>query len=680
MTHPPARAPLPRPPNRAPAALLAGLTAEQAEAVRHGAGPLLLVAGPGTGKTRTLTHRVAHLLATGRAAARGILAVTFTVRAADELRLRLTDLLGEPAARGVTAATFHSVCARLLREHAALFGRTDAYTIYDQADVRRVIEWLLTDRGLPDIQRAVAAGGRPPASELETEIALAKSRLHTPDDYRETAQHPTAELAAAVWRASEAELRRCNAFGFDDLLVCAVRLLAEHPYRLAHVRRRWRWLLVDEMQDTNEAQAALVHMLAGPDGNVTVAGDDDQSIYTFRSADPRNILRFGDRYPEHRRIVLARNFRSRAEILTAAAACIAHNPRRAPKQLVAVRGSGGRVITRGFARDRDEAAWVAGLVADALAAGTPPGEVLVLARTAYATAPVQVALAAAGIPHRVLGSLGLYERAEVRDALAHLALLANPADAHAFRRAVGSPRRGVGAATASRIVAAAREQHGGDLITASARAQTIAGLRSPAVPDRLAGFGAGLEAVRVQWLAGRSLEHVVVATVTLEGGLVAHHEARRDRSQRPEERRDGERVLEDLRSLCRAAQAYAEQLGAGATLTGFLEHAAGLHAEEVRPGEDRRITVSTIHRAKGAEAALVVLLACEEQLLPSWRALQSPDPEALAEERRLFYVAATRAKDRLVITRAHARAGRATGGPSRFLAEAGLLAPPALAA
>jgi DNA helicase-2/ATP-dependent DNA helicase PcrA len=671
----------PRPPDGGPDALLADLTPDQAQAVRHGPGPLLIVAGPGTGKTRTLTHRVAHLLTTGQAAAREILAVTFSVRAAGELRLRLTDLLGEPAARGVTAATFHSVCARLLREHAGLFGRTDAYTIYDQADLRRVIEWLLADGRHADIQQALARCGQPPAGELETELALAKSRLHTPDSYRRAASHRAGELVAAVWGAVEAELCRSNAWGFDDLLVCAVRLLAEHPHRLAHVRARWRWLVVDEMQDTNEAQAALVHLLAGPAGNLTCVGDDDQAIYRFRCADPRNILAFGERYPQHRRIVLARNFRSRAEILAAAGACIAHNPERAAKQLTAARGGGGRVITRGFAHERDEAAWVAGLIADALAAGTPPGEVLVLARTAYATGPTQAALAAAGIPHRVLGSLGLYERAEVRDALAHLALLANPADAQAFRRAVQAPRRGVGAATAARVVAAAREHHGGDLIAASAHAHTLADVRSHAARDRLAAFGDGLEAVRAQWRAGRSLAHVVVATVTLDGGLVAHHQHRRDRSPRPEERRDGERVLEDLRSLCRAAQAFCDQHGSGASLTGFLDHAAGLHAEEIRPGEDRRITVSTIHRAKGTEARLVVLLACEEQLLPSWRALESPDGEDLAEERRLFYVAATRAKDRLVITRAHVRAGRATGGPSRFLTEASLLAEsPALAA
>jgi len=660
-----------RAPAHRPDALLAGLTPEQAAAVRHGPGPLLIVAGPGTGKTRTLTHRVAYLLASERATPREILAVTFSVRAAGELRLRLADLLGERIARRVLAATFHSVCARLLRAHADLYGRTDAYTIYDQGDLRRVIEALLTDHRHDEIRAAIARCGQPPVAELETTLALAKSRLLTPAAYLARSRNPAAAVVAAVWRAADAELERCNAFGFEDLLVHAVRLLREHPARLAHLRARWRWLLVDEMQDTNPAQAALVHLLAGPDGNVTVTGDDDQTIYGFRSADPRNILGFGKLHPAHHRIVLARNFRSHAEIVRVAAACVAHNAQRHPKRLVAARGPGGRIVTRGFARDRDEAEWAAGLIADALAAGTLPGEVLVLARTAYAHAPVQAALAAAGIPHRVLGSLGLYERAEVRDALAYLALLANPADAQAFRRAVQAPRRGVGTATIAHVVTGAREHFAGDLITASAHAHDLPATRASA-RDALAAFGAGLEAVRGEYRAGRSLGHVVVSAVTIDGGLVAHHQTRRDRSPRPDERQDGERVLEDLRSLCRAAQAFAEQVGSGASLTGFLEHVAGLHAQELPSGEDPRITVSTIHRAKGTEARLVVLLGCEERLLPSWRALESADPNALEEERRLFYVAVTRAKDRLVLTRCHVRGGRRTDGPSRFLAEAGL--------
>lgn len=392
-----------------------------------------------------------------------------------------------------------------------------------------------------------------------------------------------------------------------------------------------------------------------------------------RGAEPRNVLAFGERFPGHARIVLGRNFRCRAEILDAAVACVANNEHRAAKALIAVRGAGGQVRVLAFHSEHHEAHWIAGTIADALAAGVPPTEVLVLARSGYASQPVQSALARMGIPHRVLGSLGLYERSEVRDALAYLALLANPADAQAFRRAVQAPRRGVGSATANRVIALAREQHGDDLIAALARTHELEGIRQRPVRDRLTRFGTALGQVRSELETGRSVGHVVVGTVMLDGGLVAHYQQRRDHSPKAEERRDAERVLEDLRSLCRAAQTYDEQHPDTATLTGFLEHAAGLHAQELKPGqEDRRITASTIHRAKGTEAGLVVLLACEEQLLPSWRALSASDPEQLAEERRLFYVACTRAKDRLLISHAATRGGRPTGGPSRFITEARL--------
>jgi DNA helicase-2/ATP-dependent DNA helicase PcrA len=617
---------------------------------------------------------VAHLLAGGHARTWEILTVTFSVRAAGELRLRLADLLGEERARGVTAATFHSICARLLREHATVFGRTEHYTVYDPADVRNVIEWLLSDSQRGAIHAALANYGQPASADVLSEISLAKNRLLTPESYKQAARHRAAPLIAAVWREADVELQRSNAFSFDDLLVYAVRLLAEHPHRLAFYRQRWKWLLVDEFQDTNEAQSVLIALLAGAGGNVCAVADDDQLIYSWRGAEPRNVLAFGERFPGHARIVLGRNFRCRAEILDAAVACVVHNEHRAAKALIAVRGAGGQVRMVAFHTEHHEAHWIAATIADALAAGVPPTEILVLARSGYASQPVQSALARAGTPHRVLGSLGLYERSEVRDALAYLTLLANPADAQAFRRAVQSPRRGVGTATANRIIALAREQHDDDLIAASTRAHELDGIRQRAVRDRLTTFGYALDRVRSELELGRSIGHVVVAVAMLDGGLVAHYQYRRDHSPKAEERRDAERVLEDLRSLCRAAQTYDEQHSDIATLTGFLEHAAGLHAQELGPGEeDRRITVSTIHRAKGTEAQLVVLLACEERLLPSWRSLASPDGEQLAEERRLFYVACTRAKDRLLITHVSERSGRPTGGPSRFLTEAGLI-------
>jgi DNA helicase II / ATP-dependent DNA helicase PcrA len=633
-----------------------------------------LLAGPGAGKTRTLTHRAAYLLASGRAQPWEILAVTFSIRAASELRLRLADLLGETVARGVTAATFHSVCARLLREHAAVFGRTERYTIYDQADMRRVVDWLVSDAERGEIQRALADYGQPASAEVLGEISRAKNQLMTPEVYERSGEHPAGPLVA-VWRECERELRRCNAWDFDDLLACAVRLLSEHPHRLAWLRQRWRWIVADEFQDVSQAQAMLVDLLAGPDGNVCVCGDDDQVIYRFRHADPGHILGFAERHPSSARIVLGRNFRSRAEILEAAVRCVSHNERRAGKALIALRGPGGWVRVRTFPNEFAEANWVTAQIADALAGGPPPGEILALARTGYATEPLQRALAHAGIPHRVLGSLGLYERSEVRDALAYLTLLGNPVDAQAFRRAIGSPRRGVGAATVTKLVAWARQEHGGDLITASARAADLDGLRAQTARMRLVEFGSGLERVRCELAGGRSVGHVVIATVTMPGGVVRHFQHVRDHTPDSDRRRDAERVLEDLRSLCRAAQAHDEH-GDDPTVTGFLEHAAGLHSQELDAASDRRITVSTIHRSKGVEAQAVALLGCEEELLPSWRSISSPDPERLAEERRLFYVAATRAKDRLLITDVAERGRRATGGPSRFLTEAGLLQSP----
>src|SRR5450755_4257270 len=340
-----------------PERLLAGLTPEQAQAVTFGSGPLLLLAGPGAGKTRTLTHRVAYLLASGRAQPWEILAVTFSVRAAGELRLRLADLLGETIARGVTAATFHSVCARLLREHAGVFGRTERYTIYDQADMRRVVDWLLSDSERGEIQRALADYGQPASAELLAEISRAKNQLLTPEDYERSARHPGAALIAAVWREAERELRRCNAMEFDDLLAFAVQLLSEHPHRLAWLRQRWRWLVADEFQDTSHAQSTLVDLLAGPDGNLCVCGDDDQVIYAFRHADPRHLLCFAERHPGHAQIVLGRNFRSRAEILGAATRCVSHNERRAPKALIAMRGPGGHVRVVALANEYQEAHW-----------------------------------------------------------------------------------------------------------------------------------------------------------------------------------------------------------------------------------------------------------------------------------------------------------------------------------
>jgi len=258
------------------------------------------------------------------------------------------DLLGHERARGVTAATFHSVCARLLRKHAQLFGRTEHYTIYDQGDMRRVIDWILADKERAVVQHALSECGQPGSAEVQGAIALAKNQLLAPDPYAAGSPHPAAAVIAAVWRECEQELRRSNAWDFDDLLAFAVRLLREHPYRLRWIRYRWRWLLVDEFQDVNRAQAELVTLLAGPDGNIAVVADEDQVIHSWRGALPENVHAFAEQYPRHRAVLLARNFRSGTEILEAASRCVAHNQRRVQKVLVAVRGQGGHVYVHGF--------------------------------------------------------------------------------------------------------------------------------------------------------------------------------------------------------------------------------------------------------------------------------------------------------------------------------------------
>ena len=658
--------------------LLDGLTPEQRQAVLHGTGPLLIFAGPGAGKTRTITHRIAYLLASAQAIPTQILAVTFTVAAAGEMRERLAQMLGVEAIRGLTVATFHSVCARLLRAHAGAYGRGDDYTIYDQADMRKVVDHLLSDKDRTEIQHHLQHLGEAPAVEVLKEISLAKNRLWTPGHYAQHSQHSLAPLIAAVWSEAEEELKASNAFDFDDLLVYGVRMLAEFPALLAQYRQRWPWMLVDEFQDTNYAQMAMVSLLAGSNGNLTVVADDDQAIYAFRgSSCQENVLGFGNWFPGYESVTLGRNYRCRAEILTIAANAVAHNTARVPKALVAMRGPGARVDTPVFASDYQEAGWICSLVAGTLQAGIPAREVLIVARTAFAMRELQSQLAANGIPYRVLGALGLFERAEVKDALAYLSLLANPSDAQAFRRAVQAPRRGVGAATANAIVAYARD-HGGDLVTACCHADTLPGIRSAKTRAAVREFGEALHARRSELAAGRSVSHVVVETVMMPGGLVRHHQAIRDNSDKTEARRDAEEVLEDLRSLCRAAGTYTEQHLGAATLQGFLEEACGLDGEPDQ-GDDaqesqERITLATIHRSKGKEAHLVVLVGAEERLLPSWRSLEddAADTGGLEEERRLFYVAVTRAKDHLVITQAQQRGGRDTEGASRFLTEAGL--------
>ena len=666
--------------------LLQGRTKEQREAILHGEGPLLLFAGPGAGKTATLTRRVAFLLQSGMARPEEILAVTFTVRAADEMRVRLIDLLGSQAVRHLTVCTFHSLCARIVRSHAAAFGRTADYSIHDPATMGRVVKAVMSDTERARIQYEIARCGEAPIKEVISEISLAKNNLWGPDDYAERSRHPLRSLIAELWREIEIELRQSNSFDFDDLLTCCATLLTSHERLRLYYRDRYRWLLVDEFQDTNAAQMEIVRLLMGAHGNVTVVADDDQAIYGFRGAEVGNVLNFRSDFPGARAITLGANFRCRSEILGAAVSAVGHNSARQPKALIATRGAGGVVQVRHYPSDEEEASAVTAQVEAEINAGRDPKEIIVLCRNGYPMRGLQNRLQERGIKVRLIGGQSLWERSEIKDAVAYLTLLANPYDAAAFERAVTAPhdrkpfsKGGVKAPTrgidkgVGLIVAFARDQ-GIDLIDATLRAGEVPGVRRPA-QQALAEFGTSLDRIRREaWQSTISgVGRVVTETLVMPGGVVSTYQLLRDKAQDRNVRLDAARVLEDLRSLVRSAQAYEENSADIApTLTGFLEMLGVDESRELDAEHDDRLTISTIHGAKGTEAQLVVLVGAEEGLLPSQRALEETTRTAIEEERRLFYVALTRAKDAVIVTTVGVRGGRATNGPSRFLNEAGL--------
>lgn len=645
--------------------LLEGLTSEQARAVTHDGPPLIVLAGPGSGKTRTLTHRIAWLIATGRATADQILALTFTVRAADEMRVRLGSLLGEEGSRGLTAGTFHSISARMLRANAQSFGRTERYTIYDEVDAKKLLTAVIADRRR-GIAEAAAECGMAPVDEVYDQMSLAKGELLSPREFKDSSRHPTAPMIAAAWAAFDEEMIYCDAFTFDDLIQCVAWLLANHPPLRNYYRRKWPAILVDEFQDTNLAQLTLVRLLA--DRCLTVVGDDDQALYSFQGARVDNILRFGENFADHQRLVLGRNFRCRAEILQSADALIRHNVEREPKRLLAERGAGGYIKSFRFAGDEDEAAWIARKVGDALARGISPDEIQVLHPAKWVSQPLQRALARARIPYRVLGSLGLFERAAVKTALAYVRLLVNPNDQLAFERAVNQPARGVGEKTRHRVARHARAEQI-DLIAACRDASSIPGLKARP-REALVQFGIAIDGAAQALRDNRSLTHAVISVLLMDGGLVEFYKSRLKGAAGSSRERDVQRTLDDLRSVVGAVSAYEKQ-ESDATLAGFLEQTATLNAAEP-DGTDRRVTLSSVHRSKGTEAAVVFVQGLEEGVLPGWRAIRSATRADLEEQRRAVYVAITRGRNVVLLCNSVRRTYRSRElEPSRFLGEAG---------
>ncbi|MCA3243987.1 MAG: UvrD-helicase domain-containing protein [Alphaproteobacteria bacterium] len=630
------------------AGLLANLNPQQAQAVQHTEGPLLVLAGAGTGKTAVLTRRIAYLLLTGSARPHEILAVTFTNKAAREMAERTEKLIGYPPT-GMWLGTFHRLGVRFLRQHAEAAGLQPGFNILDTDDVNRVVTQLAKDFDLDTAQF-------PPR--------LLASMLSRYKDYGwGPAEVPTDQLGSLgarmqrFYEAYQAQLKALNAVDFGDLLLHPLRVLEREAAIREHYQSQLKYLLVDEYQDTNVVQYRWLQLLAAQHQNLCVVGDDDQSIYSWRGAQVANILRFEHDFKNAVVIRLEQNYRSTGHILAAANGIIGHNTQRHGKQLWTDAGDGDQVELHATLDDREEARFVAETAARHVRQGGAFKEVAALVRTAAQTRSLEEALIRAGVPYIVVGGLKFYERKEIRDALAYLRLVVQPRDDLAFLRIVNVPRRGVGETTLATITAAARE-HQESLLQATVRlhaAQTWGGKLGGAL-------GALLEQLKNwQVLAQTTTPDQLAERVLEESGYL---QMLRDDKDKDGDGADGKARLENLKELLRALQEYPD-------VPSFLDHVA-LVADTDTAADGDNLSLMTMHAAKGLEFPLVFLPGFEEGLFPNQRALNEEGQKGLEEERRLAYVALTRARRKLVISYANARRlwGQfLPGSPSRFLAE-----------
>jgi len=631
------------------------LNAAQQAAVEHPGGPLLVLAGAGSGKTRVLTARIATLIKTHGVAPQRIFAVTFTNKAAAEMRSRVGTLLGADP-RGLWIGTFHSLSARLLRREAPLLGFGPNFTIYDVDDQQALIRRLLEQRG-------VSPKAYPPRA-LQGIISGAKNRMLLPEELGGQADSPLARVAADVFQALGPALKQANAMDFDDLLLHPLALFREHPERLAYWQDRFQHVLVDEFQDTNAAQYLLVKQLARRHGNLCVVGDDDQAIYGWRGADVRHMLAFQNDFPGTTLIKLEQNYRSTQVILDAANGVIAENSARLGKTLFTATKGGDPVTLLTAADERDEAEWLAAEFSRLAGEGDIPYEgMAILYRTNAQSRPLEEALRFRGIPYRLVGAVSFYERREVKDLLAYLRLIANPADDEAFLRIVNVPRRGIGDASLSLLVQAAVTwrkpllevaRGGGAARVAELRPNVRdAFLRVAALVDRLRDAGGHADPATV-------LEAVLAAT-GYEQYLA-------------EEGAEGIERIENVRELIAGAAAWAEVQdpvvaaeGGGTPVERYLTQAALVSAVDEEQGTTG-VTLLTAHMAKGLEWPVVALAGLEDGLFPLSRTVT--EPGGVEEERRLCYVGLTRAREKLYLSwaRTRYRNGRLDlAAPSRFL-------------
>ena len=616
--------------------LTAGLNPAQREAVLHVNGPLLVLAGAGSGKTRVLTTRIARLIDVEGVDPRNILAVTFTNKAAGEMRERIGRLLGaEPA--GMWVGTFHAIGARMLRSAAHLVGRTPSYTIYDSDDSLGVIKRLMERHNVSAKQFTPRA--------VQSVISDAKNALVIPSEYERLAMDPFSKAVAPIYRSLGEALQLANAVDFDDLLVLPVRMLQSHPDKLSNYRDRFRYILVDEYQDTNRAQYELIKLLGGEHGNVCVVGDDDQSIYGWRGADIRNILDFNKDFVDPVVVRLEENYRSTPQILDLANAVISVNTGRMGKTLRPTHRAGELVTVVRSLDERDEADFIIGEVRARRsgASSLRLNDVAVLYRTNAQSRALEEALRKNAIPYRLVGAVRFYDRREIRDVMSYLKLIANPADDEAFRRAVGVPKRGLGETTIEQLGEASRAR-GVPMLEGSQNPDIIGALR-PAARIALAEF------VRlIATLRERATEAAVDELLSELVDAIRYGDYLRAEGPESAERLDNIREL-----ISGAAETVADDLGEVGLrpLDHFLQRAS-LVSEAAGEGPDAdAMTLMTLHNAKGLEFPLVFITGLEDGLFPLAKAYD--DPPLLEEERRLLYVGITRAERKLYLTFAEER-------------------------
>jgi DNA helicase II / ATP-dependent DNA helicase PcrA len=627
------------------------LNPAQREAVEHVEGPLLVLAGAGSGKTRVLTMRIAALIDRHGVPPDRIFAVTFTNKAAGEMKQRIGRLLDRDPS-GLWIGTFHSLAARLLRREAELLGFSRRFTIYDEDDRLSLIRRLMERQG--------HSTKLFPPRAVQSVISAAKNRMIPPSELAAGGGFDRlAQVAAEVYSALGPALKGANAMDFDDLLLHPLTLFREHPDRLRAYQSRFKFILVDEFQDTNRAQYELVRLL-GAHGNVCAVGDDDQSIYGWRGADVRNMQDFLKDFPGAKLVRLEENYRSTQVVLDAANGVIAENSGRIGKTLTTRRRGGETVTLVAAADERDEAEWVVReLQKRSAAADWQYREMAVLYRTNSQSRALEEAFRRAGIPYRLIGAISFYERREVKDLLAYLRLVANPADDEAFLRAVGVPRRGLGETSLS-LLGQVATQWGKPLLETAAIADRVPDLR-PNVREAFRNFASLIqEAARLEHLPPADLLEHLIRALNYEAVLHAEGPEGADR-------------WENVRELVASAANWSEEVpadddDAATPLERFLAEAALLSSVDTVAGQEEGVTLMTLHTAKGLEWPVVVLTGMEHGLFPLARSEEQIG--GLEEERRLFYVGLTRAKDKLYLTwaRARRRGGELRPGmASRFL-------------